>query len=79
MVIYMNFRDTVHHNKPHVHVFYGNYEASVGIDGELLAGKLPHKQMLYVQTWLAIHEEEAYGAWNLAVQGLHFEKIPPLK
>ncbi len=25
------------------------------------------------------HEEEAYAAWNLAVRGEHFAKIPPLK
>ena len=27
--------------------------------------------------WLALNEEEAYKAWNLAVQGKHFEKIAP--
>jgi hypothetical protein len=32
-----------------------------------------------VTGWLALHEEEAYAAWNLAVSGEHFEKIPPLK
>lgn len=78
MVIYMLFYDTKHHNKPHVHVYYGEYEASVGIDGEILAGSLPRKQLMLIQAWLALHEEEAYGAWNRAVQGEHFEKIPPL-
>lgn len=34
MVIKMLFNDTVQHNKPHVHVTYGEYRASVGIDGE---------------------------------------------
>ena len=43
MVIYMLFMDTKQHNKPHVHVYYGDYEAAVGIDGELLAGALPQK------------------------------------
>ena len=27
--------------------------------------------------WMALHEEEAYAAWNLAVQGKPFEKIVP--
>ncbi|MBQ9413344.1 MAG: hypothetical protein IJU29_09665, partial [Oscillospiraceae bacterium] len=31
-----------------------------------------------VTGWLAFHEEEAYKAWNLAVQGEHFEIIPPM-
>lgn len=78
MVIYMLFRDNKQHNKPHVHVYYGEYEAAIGIDGELLAGSLPKKQLKIVTGWLAHHEEAAYKAWNLAVQGEHFEKIPPM-
>ncbi len=78
MIIYMMFRDTKQHNKPHIHVRYGEYEASVGIDGELLAGFLPRKQLKILTGWLAFHEEEAYKAWNLAVKGEHFDKIPPL-
>ena len=31
----MLFNDTVQHNKSHVHVTYGEYRASVGIDGEI--------------------------------------------
>ena len=30
MVIYMLFMDTKQHNKPHVHVYYGDYEAAIG-------------------------------------------------
>ena len=79
MVIKMLFNDTVQHNKPHVHVFYGEYEASVGVDGELLAGALPVKQLRIVVGWLALHEEEVYAAWNKAVRGEPFEKIAPLE
>ena len=61
-----------------MHVYYGEHEAVVGIDGELLAGSLPHKQLKMVTGWLAFHEEEAYAAWNLAVVGEHFEKIAPM-
>ena len=35
MVIYMLFRDVGKHNKPHVHVYHGDYEAVVAIDGDL--------------------------------------------
>ena len=71
--------DTIQHNKPHVHVTYGEYRASVGIDGELLAGSLPQKQFKMLVGWLALHEEEAYAAWNKAVKGEHFDKIKPLQ
>ena len=30
MVIYMLFMDTKQHNKPHVHVYYGEYEVATG-------------------------------------------------
>ena len=76
IIISMMFYDTGKHNKPHVHARYGEYEAVIAIDGELLSGGLPIKQMKIIAGWLALHEEEAYTAWNLAVQGKHFEKIP---
>lgn len=75
----MLFNDVGQHNKPHVHVYYGEYKAAVAVDGELLAGSLPRKQLKIVTGWLAFHEEEVYKAWNLAVQNKHFEKISPLK
>ena len=46
--IKMIFSDDGQHNKPHFHVYYAEYDASVGIDGELLAGKLPVKQLKLV-------------------------------
>lgn len=79
MVIYLLFKDTKQHNKPHVHVYYGEYEAEISLDGTLLAGKLPNRQFRMVVGWLALHEDEAYKAWNLAVQGIHFDKIEPMK
>ena len=78
MVICMLFQDIGQHHKPHVHVYFGEHEAVVGIDGELLAGSLPRKQLKIIVGWLAFYEEEAYKAWNLAVRGEHFEKIPPM-
>ena len=65
MVIYMLFMDTKQHNKPHVHVYYGDYEATVGIDGELLAGALPKKQLKMVVGWLAFHIK--HGIWQYVV------------
>ena len=53
MIIYMLFRDNKEHNKPHVHVYYGEYKAAIGIDGELLAGKLPARQLKMLTGWRA--------------------------
>ena len=78
MIIKMLFNDNVQHNKPHVHVYYGEYKASIGIDGELLSGSLPYKQFKMVVGWLALYEDEAYSAWNKAVRGEQFNKMKPL-
>ena len=78
IIIKMLYNDTVQHHKPHVHVYYGEYSASISIDGELLSGSLPYKQLKIVVGWLALHEEEAYAAWNRAVKGEQFNKITPL-
>lgn len=79
IIIKMLFSDTVQHHKPHIHVYYQDYEASVGIDGDLLAGSIPIKQLKLIQAWLVLHEDELYAAWNKAVQNIPFGKIEPLK
>lgn len=78
IVIKLIYMDEGQHHKPHIHVYYGEYTASVGIDGELLAGSLPIKQLRLVQAWLILHEDEVYAAWNNAVRGEVFRKIAPL-
>ena len=79
IVIQMLYSDNGQHHKPHFHVFYAGYKASVGIDGELLAGSLPLKQLKLVQAWAAIHEDELYEAWNNEVRNIPFNKIAPLQ
>ena len=78
LVIKLLYNDDEQHHKPHVHVKYGEYKASVGLDGEVLAGQIPVKQYRILTAWLVIHEEELYRAWNLAVAGKPFGKIDPL-
>ena len=75
IIVNMRFFDTKQHHKPHVHVFYNGQEAVVAVDGELLAGGLPPRQMRIVDGWLAKREELVYAAWNLAVQGKQFQPI----
>lgn len=78
IIIYLYYEDIEGHSKPHVHVVYGEHEASLTLDGDFLAGTLPHKQEKRVKKWISLHEEELYKAWNLAVRNQHFDKIPPL-
>lgn len=78
IIIKMYFNDIQQHHKPHIHAFYGDYEAVIAIDGEMLSGSMPSKQLRMINGWLAIHEDEVYAAWNNAVKGNHFDKIKPL-
>lgn len=79
IVIRMMYDDNSQHHKPHFHAYFAEYEASVGVDGELLAGSLPVKQLCMVQAWAAIHEEELYAAWINAVRHQPMDKIDPLR
>jgi hypothetical protein len=79
IIVKMLYDDAGQHNKPHVHAYYNEFEASVGIDGEILAGSLPVKQLRILNAWLAIHEDELYGLWNDAVRNIPIGKVEPLK
>ena len=78
IIIRMLFRDNDQHHKPHVHVVYGEYTASIGLDGTVLSGSIPVRQFNMVVGWIALHEEELYEAWNHAVRGEEFGRIQPL-
>ena len=52
IIIRMLFSDDDKHHKPHVHVYYGEYSAAVGLDGELLEGKLPENSIGLCQVGL---------------------------
>jgi hypothetical protein len=79
LIIQMYFMDNQQHYKPHVHVIYNDSEATVSLDGEILDGSLPRKQMRLLWAWLELHEEELYKAWNNAVRGETPLKISPLQ
>ena len=79
IIVKMIYNDNDKHHKPHVHVYYGEYEASVGLDGEVLDGSLPLKQYRLLSGWIALHEDELYKAWNLAVRSMKFDTIDPLR
>ena len=79
IIIRMQFSDVGQHNKPHIHVQYAEHNLVLALDGELLKGNLPVKQLRMVEAWMTIHEEELYKAWNDAVRNIPFSKIEPLR
>lgn len=79
IAIEMIYSDDTQLQRPHFRVYSKEYEASVGVDGELLAGSLPVRQLKLVQAWAVIHEDELYRAWNNAVRDTPVGKIAPLQ
>lgn len=80
ILIYMYWLDTKHHNLPHVHARYAEFEAVFAIGtGDLLDGELPRRQQRLVQAWIELRREELLADWALAVKGEEMFKIEPLK
>jgi len=79
IIIRMYLLNNKHHNLPHIHAKYAEFEASIGIDeGEILAGKLPRKQLRLVQAWIELHRDELLANWEIATLGENPYKIKPL-
>lgn len=79
ILIRMYLLDDKHHNLPHLHARYAEFEASINLsDGEVLAGELPRKQLRLVQAWIELHRDELMADWELARSGELPYKIAPL-
>ncbi len=79
IIIKMNWRDSGQHNAPHFHAFYGEYEASFSLDGELLAGSFPKRQAAFIRAWALLHEDDLLANWKLASNGETTFRITPLR
>ena len=75
IVIYFFFEDKQKHHLPHFHAYYAEFEASIGLNGKVLSGYLPAKQLKTIQKLLEIHHRDFQEAWNLAVAGKAFKQV----
>lgn len=79
IIIRLYLIDSQQHNPPHIHAKYAEFEASISIeDGEILAGKLPRKQLRLVQAWIELHRDELLANWELVISGEQPYRIAPL-
>ena len=79
IIIRMYLIDNQHHNLPHIHARYAEFEASIAIaDGEILAGDLPRRQLRLVQAWIELRRDELMADWELATAGEVPYRIAPL-
>lgn len=67
------------HNPPHFHVEYAGQKAMVEIlNGYIMRGSLPNKQVKLVLAWCEIHRDELMQNWELAKQNQTLNRINPL-
>lgn len=79
IIVRMQSEKVDKHHKPHIHAIYSGNEVVVTIDGEILEGSFPSKQMKLLSAWIAIHEDELKANWTLLSEGNEYFKIEPLK
>ncbi len=73
---HMRYEDDDFHNRPHIHVTYGEFEASIAIDEiEVLAGQLPVKKLKVAIKYITENQKELRTQWKRAVIGEPVEKI----
>ncbi|KAA0229483.1 DUF4160 domain-containing protein [candidate division KSB1 bacterium] len=62
--IYMFHND---HPTPHIHVYYGEYGATMNIQPlEVMEGKLSARTLRLVREWAVLHRDELIRNWNRA-------------
>lgn len=66
------------HNPPHFCAQYGNDEAYIDIlEGVVLKGYLPRKQLRMVFAWADAHTDELMQNWELGKSGKEMHRIAP--
>lgn len=63
ILIYLYKEIGGHHNEPHIHIKYNEFEMSMTLDGKILDGNIPNKQKKIVEAWRVMHEDELKAAW----------------
>jgi len=79
VLVYMFKEANSPHRKPHVHAVFAGSKMSISSSGEILAGKLPHKQQKYVEAWVALREDEINAAWTALNENGEVIKIKGLE
>jgi hypothetical protein len=76
MLIQMYWDD---HAPPHFHAIYGDYQATIDIQGLCISeGSLPRRATQLVLDWAELHQAELLENWVLCQKKQHPHPIPPL-
>ena len=67
------------HNPPHFHAEYQGYNAVFNMEGDLIKGEMPRKQLKFIAAWAELHKDELLANWELAINEEPLYKIDPLR
>jgi hypothetical protein len=74
VIIQMYWTD---HPPPHVHAYYGGFEALLAIEtGRTIGGRLPPKVERLVRDWVLARQKELMENWQRGRDKLPFQKVP---
>ena len=80
--IFFGIRITINYNDhvpPHFHAEYNGNKALVDIiNGKVIKGGLPKRQLKLVLAWAELHKDELMQDWELARDHQPLYKIAPL-
>lgn len=79
MVLLSRCTTTVNNNPPHFNASYQGYYATFNLDGELIEGYMPKRQIKFIAAWTEIHKDELIANWELAINEEPLYKIEPLR
>ena len=76
IIIMMHLRDK-EHEPPHIHVFYGDDNATFEIEsGNILwGGKFPKTGTKLVRKFISLYKKELLEMWNTGI----YYSLPPIK
>jgi hypothetical protein len=72
------FWDESGHQTPHFHAAYSGRNASLALDGTILAGSLPPRVLRLVRRWASLHQTELVANWLRAREQEPLCPIDPL-
>ena len=75
IAMFWNERD---HPVPHFHAEYAGDDAAIDLDGRVLGGSLPNRQLRQVRQWAELHRDELLANWERARRHGALERIEPL-
>ena len=67
------------HNPPHFHAAYQGYNGIFNMEGELIEGEMPKRQIQFIAAWAELHKDELLANWELAINEQPLYKIAPLR